>query len=171
MSAAAKLQIVEPAEAPKPAKSKPAKPARKATTRKAPAKPGILRHAPAAGVGVVAVALTGLSLTHLATGISLVTGADGIEAGAMAVGIDVGFIALELAQISAGEAIRKAVSKWASPAIAGTLCGSAALNAMAFAAQANGPVMQGAAIALGVSVPLLVYAMTRVAAVLASDKA
>ena len=125
--------------------------------------------AAAAIVGFVAIALTGLSLAHLAKGIAIVTGADTIEAGAMAVGIDCGFIALELAQLSVTDKLRKQIARWAVPAIAGTLSGSAALNALCFAAQAEGYVMQAGAILMGVAVPAMVYAMTRVSAMLAAD--
>jgi hypothetical protein len=52
----------------------------------------------------VAVVLVALSLSHLAQGIHLVTKAPLWEAWAMAVGIDLGFLALEIAQLSGGNA-------------------------------------------------------------------
>lgn len=119
----------------------------------------------AIAVGAVAVILTALSLSHLAHGIGLVTHADAWEAWAMAVGIDLGFVALELSQLATvSDKVRQQVSRFARPAIWGTLAGSAAMNSFAFAAQAEGPVMMSAAIALGVAVPALVYALTRVGA-------
>jgi len=120
-------------------------------------------------IGAVACTLTGLSLSHLAHGISLVTGAEVWEGWAMAVGIDIGFIALELSQLSIGDRLRKQVAKFAKPAILGTLAGSAAMNCFAFMAQANGYTMQAAAALLGIAIPSLIYALTRVGAVMAAD--
>lgn len=123
----------------------------------------------AVGVGIVAATLTALSLNHLASGIELVTGQPGWQAWAMAVGVDVGFIALELAQIMAShERVRRQVGKFARPAIAGTLMGSAVLNAFAFANVATGWMVYAAA-ALGVAVPALIYAATRVGTALYID--
>jgi hypothetical protein len=88
-------------------------------------------------IGAVAVTLTALSLSHLAHGISIVAHAEQWEARSMAVGVDLGFVALELSQLSISDKVRKQVARFARPAIAGTLAGSAALNAFAFAAQAD----------------------------------
>jgi hypothetical protein len=119
---------------------------------------------------VVAVTLTALLLSHLAHGIELVTHANAWESWAMAVGIDLGFVALELSQLATvSDKVRRQVSLFAEPAIAGTLAGSAAMNAFAFAAQADGQVTTAAAIALGVAIPSLVYALTRVGAGLRID--
>jgi hypothetical protein len=94
----------------------------------------------------VAVTLTGLSLSHLAHGVEIVTGSSAWESWAMAVGVDLGFVALEVSQLAIGEKVRRQVSRYARPAILGTLAGSAAMNAFAFAAQASGPVMMAAAL-------------------------
>lgn len=124
----------------------------------------------ATAIGAVAVTLTGLSLTHLAHGVAAVTGANTIEAWAMAVGIDVGFVAMELAQIATvGAALKRQVTKFARPATAGTLAGSAAMNAYAFASQTTSYPMMAAAITMGVAIPALVYALTRVGAALYID--
>jgi hypothetical protein len=124
----------------------------------------------AVAIGGVAVTLTALSLSHLAHGITIVTGAETWEAWAMAVGIDLGFIALELSQIATvSDRLRKNVSRFARPAILGTLAGSAAMNAFAFAAQAANPWMLAAAITLGVAIPALICALTRVGAALYLD--
>jgi hypothetical protein len=91
-----------------------------------------MRRQGAIGVGVVAVTLTALSLSHLAQGIGLVTHADAWEAWAMAVGIDLGFVALELSQLTTvSDRVRQQVSRFARPAIWGTLAGSAAMNSFA----------------------------------------
>jgi hypothetical protein len=115
------------------------------------------------------VPLTALSLSHLAHGVDIVTGSSTYEAWAMAVGIDLGFVALELSQLSIGDRLRRHVSRYARPAIVGTLVGSAAMNAFAFAAQADGYCMQAAAVAMGVAIPALIFAMTKVGAALYID--
>src|SRR2546428_12080267 len=118
----------------------------------------------AIGVGAVAVTLTALSLSHLAHGVQIVTGSSQWEAWSMAIGIDLGFVALELSQLAIGDKLRRQVSRFARPAILGTLAGSAAMNAFAFAAEASGYVMMAAAVTLGVAIPTLIYALTRVGA-------
>jgi hypothetical protein len=124
----------------------------------------------AVGIGTVAVTLTALSLSHLSHGIEIVTGAQSWESWAMAVGIDLGFVALELAQIATvAERVRKQIGKYARPAIIGTLIGSAGMNAFAFAAQTVNPWMMAAAVTLGVAIPSLIYALTRVGAALYID--
>jgi hypothetical protein len=122
----------------------------------------------AIGIGAVAVTLTALS--HLAHGIEIVTGSSTWESWAVAVGIDLGFVALELSQIATvSERVRRQVSRFAKPAILGTLTGSAGMNAFAFAAQTVNPWMMAAAVTLGVAIPALIYALTRVGAALYID--
>jgi hypothetical protein len=53
------------------------------------------------------------------------------------------------------------------PAILGTLAASGALNALAFAAQADGLLLYPAA-ALGIAIPGLIYALSRTAFAMAS---
>ena len=113
--------------------------------------------------------LTALSLNHLATGIEIIAHASGWEAMALAVGVDLGFVALELSQLAIGDKLRRQVGKYAKPAIIGTLVGSAAMNAFAFAAQANGYCMLAAAVTLGVAIPGLIFAMTKVGALMWID--
>lgn len=123
----------------------------------------------AVAIGVVAVALMALSLDHLAEGIDIVTGASGWQSWAMAVGIDLGFVSLELAQIAAAtEKVSKMISRFTKPAIIGTMIGSAAMNAFAFATAATG-YMVAPAVILGIAIPGLIYAMTRVGAALYID--
>jgi hypothetical protein len=122
-------------------------------------------HFAAAGVLAVALVLLGLSLSHLAAGIALVTGAGASDGWLMAIGIDLGFVALELAMLVAPDEKRAAVATYAAPAIVGTLAVSAAMNGLAFAAHADGLLIYPAA-ALGLAIPALIYALTRVAAVL-----
>jgi hypothetical protein len=81
----------------------------------------------------------------------------------MAVGIDLGFIALEGAQLCAATQVAaKTIGRWSSPAIVGTLAASAVMNALAFAAQADGLLVYPVA-ALGVAIPALIYCPSRVA--------
>jgi hypothetical protein len=118
-------------------------------------------------VALVALTLTGLSLTHLTEGIAQVTGGNTWESAAMAVGIDAGFVALEIAQvIKLGDATRKVVDHYAKPAIMGTMVASALLNAFGFTAHATGMMVVPAAL-LGFAIPVLIYAMTRVAVAMA----
>lgn len=118
----------------------------------------------AAAVGTVALALTALSLTHLSAGIQIVTHSPAWEAWSMAVGIDLGFVALELAQLTTvNDKVARDIRRFVRPAITGTLIGSAALNAFAFGAAATGWMVYPAVV-LGVAIPALIYAMTRVGA-------
>src|ERR1035438_9235296 len=75
----------------------------------------------AVGVLAVALALLGLSLSHLASGVAIVTGSGERDGWLMAIGIDMGFVALELALLVAPATTRPAVARYASPAIIGTL--------------------------------------------------
>jgi hypothetical protein len=79
-------------------------------------------------------------------------------------GIDLGFISTELAMLTASDKERKRMSRFAKPAIIGTLCGSAVMNAFAFAKDAEGLVMTAAAVAMGVAIPALIYAFSRIGA-------
>lgn len=118
----------------------------------------------ATGVGAVALVLTGLSLTHLSAGIQIVTNSSTWEAWSMAIGVDLGFVALELSQLCPlSDKTTRKIRSWARGAICGTLVGSALMNAFAFAAATSGWFMYPAA-ALGVAIPALIYAMTRVGA-------
>jgi hypothetical protein len=117
----------------------------------------------------VALTLTGLSLAHLAHGIAGVTGCELWESWAMAAGIDLGFVALELAQLSVGERVRRQIAHFAKPAIIGTLAGSATMNAVAFGSQASNGYLMAAGIAFGIAIPALIFAFTRVGATLAKD--
>ncbi len=128
------------------------------------------QHVAAAATAAVTLVLVTLSLSHLAHGIGLVTGAGTWERWAMAAGIDLGFVALEMSQLCAStEAVRRAVARYAAPAILGTLAISAALNALAFAAaaQPGSPAMYAAA-GLGIVIPALIYALSRITFALAN---
>lgn len=118
----------------------------------------------------VALVLMGLSLSHLAEGIGALTHSDPKHAWAMAVGIDLGFIALEIGQLcTMTETVRRSIMTWAGPAIIGTLIVSACMNAYAFASVAVGWPVISAACVLGVSIPMLIYVLTRVSVALWVD--
>jgi hypothetical protein len=121
-------------------------------------------------VASVAVVLTMLSLSHLAHGIHLVTQAPTWDAWSMAVGIDLGFVALEIAQLCAAtERVRQEIGRWTKPAILGTIVASAAMNALAFGAQADGWMLYPA-VGLGLAIPALIYCLSRVAFGLAASR-
>lgn len=118
----------------------------------------------ASAVGTVALALTALSLTHLSHGIEMVTHAPVWESWLMAFGVDAGFVAIELALLCPmSDKTARAIKSYATSAIGGTLVGSAALNALAFGAQAEGYMLYPAVL-FGLAVPALIYAMTRIGA-------
>lgn len=122
------------------------------------------------GIGSVAIVLMGLSLSHLASGVHALTHGDDWHAWAMAVGIDAGFIGLELGQLCVStETVRRNVAKWAEPTIIGTLFVSAIMNAYAFASQSGDFIVMCAAVALGISIPTLIYVLTRVSVALWLD--
>ncbi len=104
-------------------------------------------------VMLVALALLGLSLSHLASGVTIVTGSGERDGWLLAIGIDMGFVALELALLVAPTTTRPAVARYASPAIIGTLATSAAMNAFAFASSHAERLMNFPAIGLGFAVP------------------
>ena len=147
--------------------AKPVKPA-KAQTRHA-------KHAlrnqlsTATAIGAVALTLTALSLNHLASGIATMTHCPSWQSWAMAIGVDCAFVTLEVAQLTIGDKLRAKLASLFRPAIVGTLAWSAGLNALAFAGETTSPIMQGAAIALGLSIPALVYALTKIGAAMYLD--
>lgn len=122
------------------------------------------------GTSSVALVLMGLSLSHLAEGIGALTHSGPSHAWAMAIGVDLGFIALELGQLcTTTESLRRSIMTWAGPTIIGTLLVSACMNAYAFASVATGYPSIAAACVLGVSIPMLIYVLTRVSVALWVD--
>lgn len=113
-------------------------------------------------IGGCAAVVTGLSLNHLATGIATITHCPAWQGWAMAVAVDVGFVSLELAQLTIADKVRAKLARYFRPAILGTLAWSAALNALAFAGQASGIAEQAMGVALGLSIPALIYLLTRI---------
>jgi hypothetical protein len=117
----------------------------------------------------VAVTLTGLSLNHLASGIGTISHCETYQAWAMAVGVDCAFVSLELAQLTISDKLRTKLTRVFRPAILGTILWSAILNALAFASGADNLVMQIAGTMLGLSIPALVYALTKIGAAMWLD--
>jgi hypothetical protein len=111
---------------------------------------------------VVALALLGLSLMHLSAGVTILTKSSERDGSLMAVGIDLSFISLEAALLVADDATRPGVARYAVPAILGTLAVSGAMNALAFGSNADGWMIYPAC-ALGVAIPALIFALTKVA--------
>jgi hypothetical protein len=125
--------------------------------------------ASAVGIGLVTLSLTALSLSHLASGIEIVTKAASWESWAMAVGFDLGFITMEMAQLNAAtDKVAKAIGRFTKPAIVLTLGGSALMNAFSFAFHSSGYMAYGAA-AFGISIPTMIYCLTRIGAALYID--
>jgi hypothetical protein len=149
----------------KPAKAKPAPSRKAAATIAAKMR---RQHVAAGAVATLAGTLTFLSVHHLAFGYQAVTGCDWWEALISAIGIDVGFLLLETAQlVTVRDTTLRYVARWANPAIAVTLAGSAALNSFAFMQGATGPLSIGAAVLMGCFLPGFIYVLTRVSAHLA----
>ena len=124
----------------------------------------------AVALGMVTLILTGLSLQHLSSGIVIVTKAPEWEGLALAIGIDLGFIFLELAQMMTNKPTTlKMIKRWTTPAIVGTLVGSAIMNAFAFGMPADGWMVYPAVI-LGLAIPALIYATTRTTATMWIDR-
>ena len=114
-------------------------------------------------IGAVGLTLTALSLSHLAAGVQVLTHSDTWHAWAMATGIDLGFVGLEVGQLCVTtDKLRATVARFAKPAIIGTLIASAGMNAYAFASECASWPFMAAAVALGVSIPAMVYVLTRV---------
>lgn len=122
-----------------------------------------------AAYGIIGVdaGLLGLSLSHLAHGTQLVTQCNTSDAWLMAIGIDAGFVALECAGLAAPDLAK---SWWLKAPVAWCLAISAIMNAVAFTEHANGPLMITGAIALGVTIPAMIFAGTHLVAKLMGKK-
>jgi hypothetical protein len=87
----------------------------------------------------------------------------------MATSIEIGFVLTKLAMLIANESVRRHIGWLANCTIVGALAGMAAMNGYAFAAQASGPAMTAAGIALGLAIPCLIFAFMQVLAALWFD--
>jgi hypothetical protein len=129
-----------------------------------------LQHGTALLLGVVAAAMTTVSLSHIAGGVTHITHAAVPEwqAWGVAVGLDVNYVAMEMAGVVAAMQHVKdrlhRLTRWGIPAVMGF---SMSLNALEFAAGATNVYELAAGVAMGVILPGLVFLAFRVAAVLA----
>jgi hypothetical protein len=148
---------------------------RKAAKAKAPMSSRMVRrlklqHGTALLLGVVAAAMTTVSLSHIAGGVTHITHAAVPEwqAWGVAIGLDVNYVAMEMAGVVAAMQHVKdrlhRLTRWGIPAVMGF---SMSLNALEFAAGATNAYELAAGVAMGVILPGLVFLAFRVAAVLA----
>lgn len=153
------LNGTAPAKAPKrPAKARSAPEAGKPTA-KAPRANQALPRGIAYGAFAVAGGLLVLSLAHLTEAISALTGSHWFLSLLLAVGIDAGMAVSEGLLLTAPE--ESEASRWATWYVIATIAVSALLNAYGFALHAPpGPLWFGA-IALGLFVPLAVFALLK----------
>jgi hypothetical protein len=149
---------------------------RKATTKKAKpitarmARRIRLQHFSAVLLGVVAAAMTTVSLSHIAGGVEHITHAavPGWQAWGVAIGLDVNYVAMEMAGVvTAMQHVRDRLHRLTRFGIPAVMGFSMALNALEFAAGATNTYELAAGIAMGVILPALVFLTFRVAAVLA----
>ena len=132
-----------------------------------PSQKKMFRHG-AIFAAVVIATLMLLSLTHLAEGIARTTGVGFYRAFAMAVGIDMGLIAAEAIRvITATTALFERVKTHSSVIVWVTVILSMFLNALAFCERVDADSHHIAlGIVFGIVLPLLVYLLTRIGAVL-----
>lgn len=140
-----------------------AAPAARPRKKTAEQKRSQFKTAASAAVGGVAVALTALSLTHLAHGVELMTGASPWQCWLTAAGVDLGFVALEAISLAVASDKRASqqVDRWARPFIIVLVLLSAVLNALAFSSGSPTVVMACGATVLGAVIPGMIYALTR----------
>jgi hypothetical protein len=136
--------------------------ARVALKQRAPRRSATVRRL-ALGVGGIGVGVLGLSVAHCTDSISLLTGSHWFLAGLLAVGIDAGMVASELAELAShGTKAAQKVKPWARGYTIAAVLLSVLLNAYAFGLHAADG-MVWAAWLLGACIPVLVYALGRVA--------
>jgi hypothetical protein len=129
-----------------------------------------LQHFSAVLLGVVAAAMTTVSLSHIAGGVEHLThGAiPQWQAWGAAVGLDINYDAMEMAGVVAVmQHVRDRLHRLTRLGIPAVMGFSMALNALEFAAGATNAYELAAGIAMGVILPALVFLTFRVAAVLA----
>ena len=104
-----------------------------------------------------------LSLQHLAAGVMAITGCSRLEALLLAVGIDLGLVVTECAAIVASPAAARSIRFYVWAMITSTLALSAGLNSWAFAQHSEGLKVY-ASCAFGFFIPLMVFGLSKVAA-------
>jgi hypothetical protein len=155
----------------KPARRKPARAARKpAEMSERMSRRLKMQHGTAFLLGIVAAAMTIVSLSHIADGVAHIThGAVPVwQCWGVAIGLDVNYVAMEMAGVVAAmQHVRDRLHRLTRIGIPAVMTFSMALNALAFAAGATNAWELAAGIAMGVILPGLVFLTFRVAAVLA----
>jgi hypothetical protein len=129
-----------------------------------------LQHGAAVLIGLIAAAMTTVSLSHIAGGVeSLTHGAvPGWQAWMVSLGLDANYVCMELSGIVAAmQHVRDRLHRLTRVGIPAVMGFSMALNALEFAAGATNTYELAAGIAMGVILPALVFLTFRVAAVLA----
>jgi len=129
-----------------------------------------MQHGAAVLLGVVAAAMTTVSLSHIAGGVTHITHAAVPEwqAWGVAVGLDVNYVAMEMAGVVAAmQHVRDRLHRLNRIGIPAVIGFSMSLNALEFAAGATNAYELAAGIAMGVILPALVFLTFRVAATLA----
>jgi hypothetical protein len=129
-----------------------------------------LQHGAAVLIGLIAAAMTTVSLSHIAGGVeSLTHGAvPGWQAWMVSLGLDANYIAMEMAGVVAAmQHVRDRLHRLTRVGIPAVMGFSMALNALEFAAGATNAYELAAGIAMGIILPALVFLTFRVAAVLA----
>ena len=114
----------------------------------------------ATAIGGVAVAATALSLSDLADSITEVAHVAGWKAYALATALDANFIATESFSLFATAAVSRATHRATTATKVITLAMSGIANAYAMAHTADGMILQGACIAAGFAIPLLIALAT-----------
>jgi hypothetical protein len=129
-----------------------------------------LQHSAAVLIGLIAAAMTTVSLSHIAGGVESLTHAavPGWQAWMVSLGLDANYIAMEMAGVVAAmQHVRDRLHRLTRLGIPAVMGFSMALNALEFAAGATNAYELAAGIAMGVILPALVFLTFRVAAVLA----
>lgn len=114
----------------------------------------------AGAIGAVAIAATALSLTDLADTIQDAAHVADWKAAALAAALDANFIATESFSLFASAAVAQATHRATMATKVITLTMSGIANAYAMAHGADGPIMQGACIAMGFAIPTLIALAT-----------
>jgi hypothetical protein len=129
-----------------------------------------LQHGVAGVIGLIAAAMTTVSLSHIAGGIGVIThgAVPEWQSWGCAIGLDANYIAMEMAGVVAAmQHVRDRLRRLTRFGIPAVMVFSMGLNALAFAAGATNTYELAAGIAMGVILPALVFLTFRVAATLA----
>jgi hypothetical protein len=125
-----------------------------------------LQHGVAGVIGLIAAAMTTVSLSHIAGGIAVIThgAVPDWQAWGCAIGLDANYIAMEMAGVVAAmQHVRDRLRRLTRYGIPAVMAFSMSLNALEFAAGTTNSWELAAGIAMGVILPALVFLTFRVA--------